>query len=75
MTIPDADIHAKGEDGYTWLHWMIFLGRAHRARALVAAGADVNTKSNDGETPLHIAAMYGHTDTAQALISAGAVKG
>lgn len=67
------DVHARGEQGDTLLHWATFEGNEDMARRLIAAGANPNARVEEGGTPLHLAAYRGHTSIAELLIANGAV--
>ncbi|XP_049944397.1 ankyrin-3-like [Schistocerca serialis cubense] len=65
-----ADVGARGEGGWTALHWAAYRGDVEAARLLV--GAAVDARDSRGCTPLHCAAAYGRAEVAAALLDAGA---
>ncbi len=50
-----SDMHIKGPDGRTLLHYAAYYGRAECARVLIERGADVTARDDEGKTPLDIA--------------------
>ncbi len=67
-----ADVDAKGNDGWTALHYTGFHGQVEGARLLLEKGADINAKDNDGWTALHFAAYNNRIEAAQLLLEKGA---
>lgn len=67
-----AHANARGEFGYTSLHWAAGMGTVDVVSALVGAGADVNAKSDFGWTPLMLAARDDKVGAVLALLEAGA---
>jgi ankyrin repeat protein/surface antigen-like variable number repeat protein len=67
-----AHANARGEFGYTSLHWAAGMGTVDVISALVGAGADVNAKSDFGWTPLMLAARDDKVGAVLALLEAGA---
>ena len=61
-------VDAKGQDGYTALHYSCMYGHIDMVRTLVSHKANVNFKANSGDTPLHVAAWYGQLEVVIALI-------
>ena len=73
-----ADINARGDNGWTPLHWATINASNDDdddvlavVEALIAAGADVNARDDDGEPPLHEASSPSPA-VVEALIAAGA---
>ena len=62
-------VDAKGQDGYTALHYSCRYGNVGLVSALVKTKADVNVKANSGDTPLHVAAQYSQFQVTMALIN------
>ncbi len=58
-SIPNTDVNAIDQNGWTALHSAAFSGNVELTKQLIAHGADVNAKANDGLTPLHLAAQMG----------------
>ena len=61
-------VDAKGQDGYTALHYSCRFGHVHIVRTLVNHKANVNARTDSGDTPLHVAALYGTLEVVIALI-------
>jgi hypothetical protein len=64
-----ADVHQRGQQNETALHWMAFHGNEAMAKRLITSGADINARVKKGSTPLHIAAYKGHINVARLLIA------
>ena len=62
-------VDAKGQDGYTALHYSCRHGRVDIVRTLVKHKANVNAKTDSGDTPLTLAAKYKHGNVVRALLS------
>ena len=60
-------VDAKGQDGYTALHYSCKKGRISMMRKLVKHKADVNAKTDSGYTPLTLAAINKHDNVVHAL--------
>ena len=70
----DADLSARGGDGFTPLHLAAFFGGAEAVRAILARGAGPDA-DNDNPLkvhPLHSASAVGDHDSVRALLQAGA---
>jgi len=65
-------VNAKGNDGWTCLHWAALENHKDVVEFLVINGAEVNAKGNWDWTPLHVAARKGHKEIVKFLISNGA---
>ena len=68
-----ADVNAKGDKGFTALHFAASHNAAEVAKLLIDNGAAVNAK--DGvlhSTPLHFAALYNTAEVAKLLLENGA---
>ena len=70
----DADLSARGGDGFTPLHLAAFFGGAEAVRAILARGADPDADADNppGVRPLHSAAAVGDIESVRALLEAGA---
>lgn len=64
-----ADVHQRGQQNETALHWMAFHGDEVMVKRLISSGADINARVKKGGTPLHLAAYKGHTNVARLLIA------
>ena len=62
-------VDAKGQDGYTALHYSCRYGHVDIVRTLVMHKANVNAKTNSGDTPLTLAARNKHDNVVHALLS------
>ena len=62
-------VDAKGQDGYTALHYSCTDGHVDIVKILVKHKANVNTKTDSGDTPLTLAAKYKHDNVVHALLS------
>ena len=60
-------VNAKGQDGYTALHYSCIYGNVDIARTLVKHNANVNARTDSGDTPLTLAAMNRHDNVVHAL--------
>ena len=60
-------VGAKGQDGYTALHYSCRYGHVGIVRTLVKHKANVNTRTDSGDTPLTLAARYKHDNVVHAL--------
>ena len=67
-----VSVNARGDDGYTPLHFAALYGHQQIVKLLISKGAKVNAKSSKGLTPLHGAAGAGHRYIVELLISKGA---
>jgi hypothetical protein len=68
---PD-DVAARGEAGYTPLHWAAIRGHWEVFEALLEAGAPVRAVGADGGTPLHWACHHDRPDMVRHLLDRGA---
>jgi hypothetical protein len=64
-----ADVHQRGQQNETALHWMAFHGNEAMVKRLITADADINARVKNGSTPLHLAAYKGHINVARLLIA------
>jgi len=64
-----ADVHQRGQQNETALHWMAFHGNEAMVKWLITADADINARVKSGSTPLHLAAYKGHINVARLLIA------
>ena len=62
-------VDAKGQDGYTALHYSCRYGYVNMVRILVKYKANVNAKTNSGDTPLHVAVLYHQLEVITTLIN------
>ena len=62
-------VDAKGQDGYTALHYSCRYGHVDIAKTLVNNKANVNAKTDSGDTPLTLAARHEHDNVVHALLS------
>ena len=64
-----ADVHAKGNNGFTPLHWAAEKDAAETAKLLLNRGAKINAETTafSGTTPLRIAEESNAHDTAEVL--------
>ena len=71
-----ADIHARGPNGETALHWAMDDGphALENLQFLLAEGgtADINVRDDHGQTPLILAADHGHASLIECLLDRGA---
>ena len=70
----DADLSARGDDGFTLLHLAAFFGGAEAVKTLLARGmpADADAENAIGVRPIHSAAAVGDHASVRALLEAGA---
>jgi hypothetical protein len=64
----EADVEAKGNDGWTPLHLALYHGHADVVKLLLEHKANVEVKDIDGWTPLHLASYHGHAYVAKLLL-------
>jgi len=66
-----ADINAKGESGWTALHYAASNGHHSVVEYLVNRKADINAQAGGcpSGTPLHCASYYGHLNIIEYLIN------
>jgi hypothetical protein len=64
-----ADVHQRGQQHETALHWMAFHGNEAMVKRLITSGSDINAQVKKGSTPLHLAAYKGHIKVARLLIA------
>ena len=62
-------VDAKGQDGYTALHYSCRYGHVDTVRTLVNHKANVKARTDSGDTPLTLAARYEHDTIVHALLS------
>ena len=62
-------VDAKGQDGYTALHYSCRDGHVDIVSSLVKYKADVSARTDSGDTPLTLAARHGHDNVVHALLS------
>ena len=62
-------VDAKGQDGYTALHYSCRYGHVNIVRTLVVYKANVNAKTDSGDTPLTVAAKHRHDNVVHILLS------
>ena len=62
-------VDAKGQDGYTVLHYSCRDGHVDIVRTLVSHKANVNARTDSGDTPLTLAARHEHGKVVHALLS------
>jgi len=67
-----ADVHARGADGTTALHWAVYNDDADLVQRLIKAGADVSAVNDYGASPLRQAATVADPMVIKALLKAGA---
>lgn len=67
-----ADVHARGVDGTTALHWAVYNDDADLVQRLIKAGADVSAVNDYGASPLRQAATVADPVVIRALLKAGA---
>ena len=60
-------VDAKGQDGYTALHYSCRYGNVDLARTLVKHKANVNARTDSGDTPLTLAAINKHDTVVHVL--------
>ena len=70
----DADLSARGGDGFTPLHLAAFFGGAAAVRAILARGVEPDADADNpfGVRPIHSAAAVGDIESVRALLEAGA---
>ena len=63
-----SNMEAKGESGYTPLHYASINGHLPVVEYLVKKGADTEAKNKNGYTPLHLASDKGHRHVVEHLV-------
>ena len=69
LSDPQCLVDAKGQDGYTALHYSCRYGHVDRVRTLVKHKANVNARTDSGDTPLTLAAINKHDNVVHVLLS------
>ena len=69
LSDPQCLMDAKGQDGYTALHYSCRYGHVDIVRTLVKHKANVNARTDSGDTPLTLAASIKHDNVVHALLS------
>ena len=69
LSDPQCLMDAKGQDGYTALHYSCRYGHVDIVRTLVKHKANVNARTDSGDTPLTLAALNKHDNVVHALLS------
>jgi len=72
MMAKGADVHERGADGTTALHWAVYNDDADLVQRLIKAGADVSAVNDYGASPLRQAATVADPVIIKALLKAGA---
>src|SRR4051794_7532182 len=72
MIAKGADVHARGPDGATALHWAVYNDDADLVQRFIKAGADVSVTNDYGASPLRTAATAADPVVIKALLKAGA---
>ena len=62
-------VDAKGQDGYTALHFFCRYGHVDMVMTLVKHKANINARTDSGDIPLTLAARHGHSNVVHALLS------
>ncbi|MDA0181440.1 ankyrin repeat domain-containing protein [Solirubrobacter phytolaccae] len=72
--LKDADVHARGVDGFTPLHLASYMGGTEAVRVLLEAGApvDADAVNRMKARPIHSAVAVGNHASARLLLEAGA---
>jgi uncharacterized protein YegJ (DUF2314 family) len=71
LTQDPSNVHAKNDDGMTFLHQQALAGTAIGVSILLKHGADPNAVTNSGMTPLQLANALGWTQVASVLTATG----
>lgn len=66
------DIHAKDDEGWSALHYVVRGGSLICLKFLVGQGLDVNAKTDKGNTVLHFAVDHGRSACVRYLLGKGA---
>jgi hypothetical protein len=67
-----TDVHHRGQQNETVLHWMAFDGNEAMVERLINSGVDINAQLDNGSTPLHLAAYKGHINVTRLLVARSA---
>ena len=67
LSDPQCLVDAKGQDGYTALHYSCRYGHVDIVRSLVKHKANVNARTDSGDTSLTLAAINKHDNVVHAL--------
>lgn len=71
-SVEHVNIHSRGAQGQTALHWMATLGDVQGLRLLLNAGGLMNAQDNLGNMPLHEAVYSRQEPAARVLLLLGA---
>ena len=69
-----ADVNARGEMGYTPLHWAALRGRLDVVEKLLGLGADLSLRNEFGSTPFADAQREGHPEIVRLLTRAQKIR-
>ena len=69
--LPDADVNARDEFGWTPLHYATKKSDLHIVKLLIAKGAQINAKDKDSRTPL-FGAVHTSLKIVKAIVQSGA---
>ncbi len=72
LTLSGANLHAKDQNGNSFLHVAIERNQQRIAVALLDAGANLNEPNILGQTPLDLATILQHTELSTLLVERGA---
>lgn len=73
--VVSVNVHSRGSEGQTPLHWMAVLGDHMAAQLLLRSGAEVDVQDCHGNTALHEAVASRQQTVVRILLLAGASVG